>query len=467
MSGAPFSALPAPPARIHFVGIGGIGMSGLARILRVQRYRVTGSDANASDQTAALQAEGIDVTIGHGDVDSATRADLVVITAAVGAGNAEVDAARAAGVRVIKRAELLGGLANPRVCVAVAGSHGKSSTSGMLVSALIALGQDPSYAVGAIVGTTGVNAAPGSGTVFVVEADEYDRSFHQLRPDVAIITNIDYDHPDLFANTDEYEQAFKQFARLIKPGGTLVLAGDDPACRRLVAAIRTDDISVLTFGEAGDENYVLAGEQSQPVVRRPDGATVDLRLQVPGRHNARNATAALGGLIALGAEPDQAASALSTYNGVGRRFQLVGEADGTVVVDDYAHHPREITATIAAARERYPDRRIVAAFQPHTYTRTKALVSEFAVALDAADVAVVLDIYAARERESLGVSSADVLRLMRTPAYPGGTVRDAATVLADLVEPGDLVLTMGAGDITKLGPLVLASVADRKAAAGV
>jgi UDP-N-acetylmuramate--alanine ligase len=458
------STLPPVPAHIHFVGIGGIGMSGLARILKATGYHVSGSDANASDQTAALQADGIDVVIGHGDTASASAADLIVITAAVGAGNAEVDAARAVGVPVIKRAALLGGLANPRVCVAVAGSHGKSSTSGMLVTALSTLAEDPSYAVGAIVASTGVNAAPGGGRCFVVEADEYDRSFLQLTPDVAIITNIDYDHPDLFATTADYEAAFAAFVALMKPGGTLVLAGDDAACTR-VGAMVTGETRVVTFGESGDEDFVLVDDRGHPAVKLPGGAFVALRLQVPGRHNARNATAALAALIALQHDPVAAAAALGTYTGVGRRFELVGELRGIVVVDDYAHHPREIIATIAAARERYPGRRIVAAFQPHTFSRTKALLGEFADALDGADVAAVLDIYAARERDSLGISAADLVERMAVPAIAAGTVVTAAERLAQVIAPGDVVLTLGAGDVTNLGRLLLGLLEEQEATA--
>lgn len=455
------SLLPPAPARVHFVGIGGIGMSGLARILRAWGYDVTGSDASASEQTRLLAGEGIPVTIGHADIASAAAADLVVVTAAVRSGNPEVDAAIAAGVRVIKRAVLLGMLADARTHVAVAGSHGKSSTSGMLVAALSALGASPSYAVGAIVAATGSNAAPGNGSVMVVEADEYDYSFLQLHPDIAIVTNIEYDHPDLFPDQAAYDAAFARFAANLRAGGALILAADDPGCARLLERLPADlGERTVTFGEnAGADWRLVVGETA--TVRPPVGNAVELSLRVPGRHNLRNATAALIALDRLGFAPDAAARALATYAGVGRRFEVKGEAGGIVVVDDYAHHPTEIDATLRAARERYPARRLVAAFQPHTFSRTKILLAEFAAALGGADVAAVLDIYPSRESDDLGISSADLLTRIGGDAVPAGKPEQAVAVLGELTRPGDVVLTIGAGDVTNVGPALLAALRER------
>lgn len=453
-------ALPPLPAAVHFVGIGGIGMSGLARILHAWGYRVTGSDGTASDITASLQAEGIPVTIGHTDVANAASAALVVITAAVAPGNPEVDAAIAAGVPVVKRAVILGMLANARRCIAVAGSHGKSTTSGMIATALIHLGANPSYAVGAVLSATGANAAPGSGRDMVVEADEYDRSFLTLTPDVAIINNIDYDHPDIYSNLESYNAAFVAFAKLCRPGGTLVLAADDPGLhpiRHTLADI--PGIKVATFGENHAVDWRVSGMEGSTVVESPTGNTIAMPLQVPGLHNARNATAALVALVALGHKPQAAANALGTFTGVGRRFELKGEVNGIVVVDDYAHHPKEVRATLAAARNRYPDRRIVAAFQPHTYSRTKALLDDFATAFADCDIPLILDIYASRETDTLGVSSADLVALMPESTLTAGTPSDAIDTLAALVRPGDLVLTLGAGDITLVGPALLTRLA--------
>ncbi|HET8523353.1 MAG TPA: UDP-N-acetylmuramate--L-alanine ligase [Thermomicrobiales bacterium] len=456
-------ALPPPPAAVHFIGIGGIGMSGLARILRAWDYRVTGSDAAESPQTAALSREGIPVVIGHG-ATAAANADLLVISAAIHEDDPELLAARAAGVRVIKRAELLGMLANARRSVAVAGSHGKSTTSGMLTSALLALDAAPSYAVGAVIGTTGTNAAPGDGDIMVVEADEYDYSFLWLHPDVAIVTNVDYDHPDIFPDQTAYDEAFSRFISGIKPDGVLIIATDDPGCQR-VLQLRRDDLSrparVVTFGESHDADWQLTGDGTGWTVNTPDGGRLPLRLTVPGRHNARNAVAAAAAMAALGWSTDAAIESLASYRGVGRRFDFKGCAGDVIVIDDYAHHPTEIRATIAAAREQYPDRRLWAVFQPHTYSRTKALMTEFAMALAAADDVIVLDIYPSRETDSLGISSADLVNRLPKPGHAGGQPAEVADYLTNHVQAGDVVLTIGAGDVTQIGPQLLAALSRR------
>ena len=452
------SALPAPPAHVHFVGIGGIGMSGLARILSVGGYSVTGSDLFPSEVTDQLRAEGIEVQIGHGDTGHALTADLIVATAAVRDTNAELHAARERSTPIIKRAELLGMLANARTSVAVAGSHGKSSTSGMLVSALQYAGADPTYAVGAVVTSTGTNAAPGSGPAMVVEADEYDYSFLWLKPAVAIITNIDYDHPDLFPDQATYDRAFVRFARGVRSDGVLIVNGDDPGVLRVMAELRSSPARTVTFGCSEGNEWIIDGSTVTP----PDGEEIGLALTVPGRHNLLNATAALIAMTEMGIVPGQAAAGLEAYRGVGRRFDIKGESGDVTVIDDYAHHPREITATIAAARDRYPGRRVVAAFQPHTFSRTKALLEPFAAALATADRALVLDIYPARETDSLGVSASDIVR--RLPAESvaaAGKPSEAAERLANEVQAGDVVLTMGAGDVTLVGPKLLALLEER------
>lgn len=459
-------ALPPVPAAVHFVGIGGIGMSGLARILLAWGYRVSGSDSSASDQTESLAALGIPVDIGHNATDLAAAANLVVITAAVREMNPEVAAARAAAVPIVKRADLLGLLANARRGVAVAGSHGKSTTSGMLVVALRHLGADPSYAVGATVGATGANAAPGSGDAFVVEADEYDYSFLALKPDVAIITNVDYDHPDIFANLEAYDLAFATFAGQVQSGGTLVIAADDPGAARVHARLHSNGAKIVTFGESNDAHWHLHGTDGAWQVTSSDGLTLDLPVAVPGRHTARNATAALVALVALGFDPEPAARALGEFTGIGRRFELKGEANGVTVVDDYAHHPSEIRVNLAAARVRFPDRRIWAAFQPHTYSRTKALLPEFAAALSEADRIAVLEIYPSRETDTLGISAADLRALLPPETLAADGPADAAARLARRVKPGDVVFTFGAGDVTAVGPALLKLLSTRQPAGG-
>lgn len=455
--------LPPLPARVHFVGIGGIGMSGLARILNAWGYTVSGSDAAASPLLEELAGEGMTVSVGHVETEAAALADLVVATAAVRVDNPELLAARVAGKPVIKRAKLLGALADVRRGVAVAGSHGKSTTSGMIVTALRTLGADPSFAIGAVLGGSngGTNAAPGTGGEMVVEADEYDRSFLHLHPDVAVITNIDYDHPDIFPDLESYDQAFAHFVAGMRPEGTLVVSADDLGCRRLME--RADwkaPASVVTFGEGADTDWrVEKTDEGWRVIGRDDVA-VPLTLHVPGKHNVLNGAAALATLVALGYDAATAAAALESFGGVGRRFEGKGEARGVAVVDDYAHHPREIAVNLRAAKERFPGRRLWAVFQPHTYSRLKALLADFAAAFADADRILILDVYAARETDDLGISAADLVALLPAGTLTARDPRDAARVLAAAVQPGDLVLTLGAGSVTESGPALLELLRD-------
>ncbi len=448
--------LPPTPAHVHFVGIGGIGMSGLARILHAWGYGVSGSDAAASPLLDELCAEGIVVTVGHTATQTAAAADLVVATAAVRSDNPEIAAAIAAGRPVVKRARLLGALADARRGVAVAGSHGKSTTCGMIVAALRALGADPSFAIGAVLAGVGANAAPGSGDVMVAEADEYDWSFLELHPEIAVVTNIEYDHPDLFPNTAAYDAAFAAFVAGMRREGTLVIAANDAGCGRLMA--RPDwspPRNVVTFGETADADWRLEKTEEGWRVTGPDDIAVPLIPAVPGQHNARNAVAALAALVALGYDAAASAAALETFTGVERRFETKGEVGGVLVIDDYAHHPSEIAVNLRTAKERFPERRLWAVFQPHTYSRTKALLPEFAASLAGADRVMVLDVYAARETDDLGVSAADVIRLLPESTLGARNPKDAAETLAGVVGAGDVVLTLGAGSVTEAGPLLL------------
>lgn len=446
--------LPAPPARIHFIGIGGIGMSGLAAVLHEQGYLVSGSDSGENAQTEQLAKRGIAIQRGHDRTDHAASADLVVITAAVSE-NPEIVAAREAGVPIIKRAQLLGMLSQQKISIAVAGSHGKSTTSGMLVSALTALRADPSYFVGAVVGSSGANSAWTAGKHIVVEADEYDRSFHTLHPDVAIITNIEFDHPDIFTQ-ESYDEAFIQFARQIVFGGVLVACSDDPGITRNMRALENEDaFDLVTFGERQEADWQIRQEDGRWTVHRTDSLVLPIELRVPGQHNVLNAVAALVALERLDFDPAEAARAVGTFTGVGRRFDLAGEAAGVTVIDDYAHHPTEVAATLGAARERYPNRRIWAIFQPHTYSRTRALLDDFAAALALADEIVLLDIYAAREADDGVVSSQDLQHLIgaRAMLLPG--VSEVVPAVYPLLQEGDVVLTIGAGDVTHAAPALV------------
>lgn len=438
--------LPEPPARVHMVGIGGVGVSGLARMLARRGYQVSGSDISDSPIVRDLRAEGISVAIGH-TAENVGDADLVVITAALKPDNPELVEAERRGIRVVKRAAVLGLLANPALCLAVAGSHGKSTTSGMAALALDRAGVEPSFAVGATVRELGTNARLSDGPHIVVEADEYDYSFLWLRPRVAIITNIEHDHPDIFADLDQILDAFARFVAGIDPDGMLVLSAEDAGCRALLERIdrSTSAPTVVTFGESvGDWRLDLGA--ATPAAQSPSGQVFELRLSVPGRHNLLNALAVLASAEGLGLAPSDLLAGLAEFGGVSRRFEVCRD-DEIAVVSDYAHHPTEIAATIAAARERYPSRRIVAVFQPHTYSRTRALLDEFAHALDAADQVVLADIYRAREVDSLGVSSADIAARMTQAPQLVGDAAESALVVRDLLRPGDVVLVMGAGDI--------------------
>jgi len=462
LTGTATGALPPPGARIHIIGIGGIGTSALARVLALWGYRVTGSDAAPSPITAALAGEGIGVTIGHAAATVAGAA-LVVYSAAVRDENPELAAARAAGIATLKRAALLGLIANARRGLAVAGTHGKSTTSAMLAKICIDAGRDPSFFVGAILQDFGTNARPGGGDLVVVEADEYDRSFLQLFPEVAIVTTLEHDHPDIYPTFGAMQEAYQAFLWQVGPGGTIVLSADDPGCVALRPLIDTAaGVAIQTYGRAERADWRIVPNGDSDLVLRDGAVVATLALAVPGEHNRQNALAALAAAAAVGVAPEVAARSLGGFHGTGRRFELVGEVDGITVVDDYAHHPAEIAVNLRAVRERYPDRPIWAVFQPHTYSRTRLLLHEFAAALALADRIVLLDIYAARETDTLGVSADAILPLLPDPtrALRAGRPADAAALLlrervVGRLAPGAVILTLGAGDVTEIGAMVL------------
>jgi UDP-N-acetylmuramate--alanine ligase len=460
--------LPPAPARVHFVGIGGVSMSGLARILLDWGYVVSGSDRQASSATTLLESLGIEVQIGHLDGHLAGAADILVVTPPAFTGApVEIRAAASNGAEILRRGQLLGLIANERLPVAAAGSHGKSTTSGMLTTALFEIGDDPSYSVGATVGSTGRNADSGTGATFVVEADEYDRALLWLRPQVAIITTVSFDHPDIFVDQTDYDQVFVDFAAQVLPGGTLVISADDEGCKRVLARIRERDldVTIVTFGmSSGADWHLRRGDMSWEIVAPGDGTVHPLRLQVPGAHNVANATAAVAAITALGYPVGDAVRGVEAFAGVGRRFEHKGAVGGIDVIDDYAHHPDEILATLAGARERFPDRRIVALFQPHTFSRTAIMLEEFATSLDAADVPLLLEIYPAREENTWGVTSTTVAERMTREAPVMATPAEAVAWLASHARRGDVVLTLGAGDVTEVGTHLVERLRDQAVA---
>ena len=462
------AAIPAADrlGRVHLIGIGGAGMSGIARILLDRGVAVSGSDAKDSRALAALRAMGAEVHVGH-DAAHVGSADTVVVSSAIRENNPEYAAARSRGLRVLPRAAALAAVMAGSRGVAVAGTHGKTTTTSMLTVAAQHCGADPSFAIGGQLNEAGSNAHYGTGDVFVAEADESDGSFLLLSPHVAVVTNIEPDHLDHYADAGAVTTAFERFVDRLDGDGVLVACADDPGSRALVAYALGVGRGVRTYGESADADVRvaavrLAGSSGtfDLVVDGADGGTV--RLSVPGRHNVLNAAGALTAGLALGLPLADLRDGLEGYTGVRRRFEPKGTVHGVRVVDDYAHHPTEIEATLRAAREVVGTGRLVVAFQPHRYSRTAAFVEEFGRALGLADEVVVMDVYAAGEAPVPGASGAAVAAAVPLPpeqvAYEPSWSAVAGR-LAERARPGDLVVTMGAGDVTMLGPEVLEALA--------
>jgi UDP-N-acetylmuramate--alanine ligase len=454
---------PADARPVHFVGIAGAGMSALAELFTLRGVRVSGCDAhpeNASD----LESLGITVEAGHSAAHVA-GARALVVTSAMPKDHPELVRARELGIPVVRRAEALGEATAGATLVGVAGTHGKSTTTVMTTEALASGGLDPTGYVGARVTSWGGNLRAGGADRLVVEADEYDRSFLALTPTLAIVTNVEADHLDIYADLGDLERAFAQFVR---PARYVVLCADDAGANTLPTPASAE---VIRYGlESPDarlraEHVRRAGLGSAFTVVYDGDQLGEVTLAVPGAHNVRNALAALAAGLALGLTVPAMAPGLAAFRGVERRFQLLGETGGALVVDDYAHHPTEVRATIEAARAAAPERRLVVAFQPHLFSRTRDFAAEFADALLLADAVYLADIYPAREQPIPGVTSdliaARMAALGGPPAWRGG-VATLASALAGALQAGDLVVTMGAGDVTRVGPAVLAA----RAAAG-
>ncbi len=453
--------------RVHFVGIGGAGMSGIARILLARGVPVSGSDAKDSRTLAALRALGATVAVGHA-ADHVADADTVVVSTAIRERNPELVESRRRGLRVLARAAALAAVMTGRRGVAVAGTHGKTTTTSMLTVALQHCGADPSFAIGGDLNESGSNAHHGSGELFVAEADESDGSFLLLSPYAEIVTNVEPDHLDHYPDAAAVEAAFAAFVDRLEPTGFLVACADDPGARRLVERSRRVGLDVRTYGvsAAADLRIVRAPAPPGGVVTMTaaDGRTGQVRLRMPGQHNALNAAAAMTMGLGLGFAVDELAAGLTGFGGTRRRFELRGSAGGVRVFDDYAHHPTEIAATLRAAREVAGDGRLVVAFQPHRYSRTAAFRGEFGAALGLADEVVVMEVYAAGEDPLPGATGAAVAAAVPLPASavtfePSWSAVPAE--LADRARPGDLVLTLGAGDVTMVGGEVLALLAER------
>lgn len=440
-----------PGDRIHFVGIGGISMSALAEFLHGKGYHVTGTDRQSSKFTAHLKKLGVKIQIGHTS-EAIGDADGVVYSAAISSDNPELLAARRQGIPLVKRAKLLGWLASGNHVVGVTGTHGKTTTTAMVGEILKAAGLDPTVLVGGVVRGMEQNLLVGKGKVWAVEADEYDRSFLELNPSLAVVTSLDADHLDCYGDLNAICNAFEKFLSLVPPGGQAVLCGDAPRVRNLMFR---KDIERIYYG-LGQNVRIRAdrlkreGFGSQ--FRVFDGARLlgDLRLKVPGQHNVYNALAAVGVGIAMGLSFESQISGLEAFRGVHRRFEVLGEVCGITVVNDYAHHPTEIQATLEASRSVW-DGRIVVIFQPHLYSRTRDFATEFGKALSQADRVWVTDVYSAREDPIPGISGAIVASCTKDAGneetwYISDFKKLIATVVRDL-KTGDLVVVMGAGDV--------------------
>ncbi|MEV6860800.1 UDP-N-acetylmuramate--L-alanine ligase [Streptosporangium subroseum] len=452
--------------RVHFIGIGGSGMSGIARILLKRGVPVSGSDSRGSDMLNGLRELGARVHIGHA-ASHIKNIDTVVVSTAIRDSNPELGEALRQGLRVIPRAAALASVMAGKTGVALAGTHGKTTTTSMLTVALQKCGADPSYCVGGQLVTTGLGADEGTGEVFVAEADESDGSFLMLAPDIAVVTNVEPDHLDNYGDPRAVYDSFARFVERV--GKTMVICADDPGSAALVPIARARGLRVITYGEADDAD-LRVGEIT------PDGLGItfevhghgEVRLAVPGRHNALNAAAAIAVAAELGVSFDEIRDGLAAFTGAKRRFEAKGEAGGVAVFDSYAHHPTELAADLRAARDVVASfsgtGRVIAVFQPHLYSRTRFFADEFGIALGLADEAIVLDVYGAREDPEPGVSGALVAGKVPLPAdrVAYAPQRESVPALvADRARPGDIVLTMGAGDVTELGPRIVAELAAR------
>ena len=445
--------------RVHFIGIGGSGMSGLARIAISHGIKVSGSDSSDSSVLNALRALGAEVFIGH-KAENVSGADLIVFSNAIKPNNPERQAGKNSGIQEITRASALALLMSDSVSIAVAGTHGKTTTSSMATVALQSAGVDPSFAIGGILKSSGSNAHRGTGKYFVAEADESDGSFVAYHPHAAIITNVEWDHVDHFKSETDVFQAFEDFVKTIT--GFLVYCADDEGASKIAAGAKTktigygkSDIAALKV----DQISLSASGSTARVLW--NGAKIGtLELSVPGEHNILNAAAVLAVGLELGLSPTSLLDGLIKFHGAGRRFELKGSVGGIRVIDDYGHHPTEINVTLTAAKRFAGGGRLLVIFQPHRYSRTKAFLKEFAQSLSIADHAWLLEVYAASEQPISGVSSANIVKLMTSGTFEPNFIAVTEAVAAE-AKPGDVIITLGAGDVSSLGPIILDELSKR------
>lgn len=450
-------AVPENLGAVHFIGIGGSGMSGIARILIGMGHKVTGSDLRDTSNVAALRELGAEIFIGH-DAAHLGNPDTVVVTSALWPTNPEYLLAKERGIPVIHRSQALAYLTSKKRVIAVAGAHGKTTSTGMVITGLLGLGEDPSFVNGGVIASLGASSASGTGELFVIEADESDGSFLHYDTAIALITNVDPDHLDHYGSLEAFEAEFGKFASNAKE--FVAISSDDPGAVRVTALLQGK--RVLRFGKAAGSDVRLSRIDASGARVNFDvevsGQTLTAELKVPGEHNAVNAAGALAVLVGLGFEAEAALREIARFGGTERRFELHGVERGVSVYDDFAHHPTEVAAALTAARAVVGDGKLITVFQPHLYSRTRLMKREFAEVLEAlSDQVVVLDVYAAREDPEPGVTGAlisdsftDATKVHYVPLWD-----DAPAVAASLAQSGDFIITMGCGDVYRMCPQLL------------
>ena len=453
-----------PGQHIHFIGIGGAGLSAIARIMLERGFKVSGSDLNAGANTEALAADGALIFAGH-DAEYVRGADIVLASSAIPTGHVETVAAASADIPIFKRRTFMSAVLQGYDTIAVAGTHGKTTTTSMIIHILQHAGMDPSYIVGGNLGNSGKNAAVGTGDSFVIEADEYDNMFHGLAPNLAVITNVEYDHPDFFMTRADINSAFHKFVDLLAPQGVLVACADDEVTCELALKRHRQGGAVITYGISNPKaNWAASdlrfgGEATEFTVTCRGVKQAELTIALPGAHNAANALAALIAANERGVSPATSADALRSFQPTARRFEIRGELNGVILVDDYAHHPTEIRVNIQAARMRFPDHRICAVWQPHTYTRVQRFWSDFARAFTGAHLVLVTPIYAAREAAVDDISSESLVEAMaqHVDATYVPTFDAAVETLQQSLRAPAVVLIFSAGDANRIADMYLGS----------
>lgn len=453
--------------RIHFVGIGGSGMSGIARIMLSEGLTVSGSDLTDSVITQSLASLGAQIYIGQRS-ENIDNVDLLITSGAITRHNPELIAARERGIEILTRSEALALLMEDKRSVAVTGTHGKTTTTSMLTVALQAAGLDPSFAIGGLINSSGVNAHLGTGDIFIAEADESDGSFTAYQPLGAIITNIELDHVDYFSSIEDIYEIFIAFIDTIQSNGFVVACKDDPGVVELLSRVTREDVSIITYGTE-DVDYQVSNiylEPSSSIARVVKNGTVlpELQLSIPGVHNVMNAVAALAVADRLGANIGDVLKGLRTFSGSRRRFEHKGTVNKIEVIDDYGHHPTEIRVTLETARAYISPGRVLVIFQPHRFSRTQVFAEEFARALALADQVFLLEVYPAGEIPIPGVTSALISRAtkVKTITLEPSMVNVVKKVL-DIAQPGDLIMTLGAGDVNSLAPVIVQALEERYA----